>query len=151
MTPALASRFSLKRTLVAVAAAASIPGAWALPVFTFNPAAVGLSGRRAEAFEAEIVRVFKRLAAGGYVYKGLRPTLWSPTSRTALADTEIEYHDHVSKAIYCIPAIAFAIALGKRVSTSTTAAHSGLIAIRTGCGNIWAYCARQARLPSSPR
>lgn len=51
-------------------------------------------------FEAEIVRVFKRLSAGGYVYKGLRPTLWSPTSRTALADTEIEYHDHVSKAIY---------------------------------------------------
>ncbi len=51
-------------------------------------------------FEAEIVRVFKRLAEGGNIYKGLRPTLWSPTSRTALADTEIVYHDHVSKAIY---------------------------------------------------
>lgn len=51
-------------------------------------------------FEAEIVRVFKRLVEGGYIYKGLRPTLWSPTSRTALADTEIVYKDHVSKAIY---------------------------------------------------
>ncbi len=51
-------------------------------------------------FEAEIVRVFRRLVEGGYVYKGLRPTLWSPTSRTALADTEIVYHDHVSRAIY---------------------------------------------------
>ncbi|MBN9502543.1 MAG: isoleucine--tRNA ligase [Armatimonadetes bacterium 55-13] len=51
-------------------------------------------------FEAEIVRTFKRMAEGGYIYKGLRPTLWSPTSRTALADTEIVYHDHVSKAIY---------------------------------------------------
>lgn len=51
-------------------------------------------------FEAEIVRVFKRLVEGGYVYKGLRPTLWSPTSQTALADTEIIYQDHVSKAIY---------------------------------------------------
>ena len=52
-------------------------------------------------FEGEIVRVFRRLVEGGYVYKGLRPTLWSPTSRTALADTEIVYHDdHVSKAIY---------------------------------------------------
>jgi isoleucyl-tRNA synthetase len=51
-------------------------------------------------FEAEIIRVFKRLAEAGYIYKGLRPTLWSPTSRTALADTEIVYHDHVSKAIY---------------------------------------------------
>ena len=51
-------------------------------------------------FEAEIVRTFKRLAEGGYVYRGLRPTQWSPTSRTALADTEIVYKDHVSKAIY---------------------------------------------------
>ena len=51
-------------------------------------------------FEAEIVRVFKRLVEDGYVYRGLRPTQWSPTLRTALADTEIEYHDHVSKAIY---------------------------------------------------
>jgi isoleucyl-tRNA synthetase len=51
-------------------------------------------------FEAEIIRVFRRLVEGGYIYKGLRPTLWSPTSRTALADTEIVYNDHVSKAIY---------------------------------------------------
>lgn len=52
------------------------------------------------AFEAAIIRVFKRLVENGFVYKGLRPTLWSPTSRTALADTEIVYHDHTSKAIY---------------------------------------------------
>ncbi len=51
-------------------------------------------------FEAEILRVFKRLVEKGYVYKGLRPTLWSPTSRTALADTEIVYKDHTSTAIY---------------------------------------------------
>ncbi|MBI5707231.1 MAG: isoleucine--tRNA ligase [Armatimonadetes bacterium] len=51
-------------------------------------------------YEAEIIRVFKRMAEAGYVYKGLRPTLWSPTSRTALADTEIVYKDHTSKAIY---------------------------------------------------
>jgi isoleucyl-tRNA synthetase len=51
-------------------------------------------------YEAEIVRVFKRLVEGGYVYRGLRPTLWSPTLQTSLADTEIVYKDHVSKAIY---------------------------------------------------
>ncbi len=51
-------------------------------------------------FEAAIIRVFKRMAEDGYVYKGLRPTLWSPTSRTALADTEILYQDHTSKAIF---------------------------------------------------
>ncbi len=51
-------------------------------------------------FEAEIIRVFRKLVEAGYVYRGLRPTLWSPTLRTALADTEIVYKDHVSKAIY---------------------------------------------------
>jgi isoleucyl-tRNA synthetase len=52
-------------------------------------------------FEAGILRVFKRLVEKGLVYKGLRPTLWSPTSRTALADTEIVYkEDHVSQAIH---------------------------------------------------
>lgn len=51
-------------------------------------------------FEAEIVRVFKRLVEAGYVYRGLRPVLWSPTSQTALADTEIVYQDHTSRAIY---------------------------------------------------
>ena len=51
-------------------------------------------------FEAEIIRVFKRLVEKDYIYKGLRPTLWSPTQRTALADSEIVYKDHVSKSIY---------------------------------------------------
>ncbi len=51
-------------------------------------------------FEAEIVRVFRKLVEQGFVYRGLRPTLWSPTLKTALADTEIVYQDHVSKAIY---------------------------------------------------
>ncbi len=51
-------------------------------------------------FEAEIVRVFRRLVEKGYVYRGLRPTLWSPTAQTALADTEIVYQDITSKAIF---------------------------------------------------
>ena len=51
-------------------------------------------------YEAEIVRVFSRLVENGYVYRGLRPVLWSPTAQTALADTEVVYKDHTSKAIY---------------------------------------------------
>jgi isoleucyl-tRNA synthetase len=51
-------------------------------------------------YEAEIIRIFKRLVQEGFVYRGLRPTLWSPSQRTALADTEIVYQDHVSKAIH---------------------------------------------------
>ncbi len=50
--------------------------------------------------EAEIVRVFSRLVQNGYVYRGLRPVLWSPTAQTALADTEVVYKNHTSKAIY---------------------------------------------------
>lgn len=51
-------------------------------------------------YEAELARVFKRMVEGGYVYRDLRPTLWSPTQQTALADTELIYKDHTSKAIY---------------------------------------------------
>jgi isoleucyl-tRNA synthetase len=64
-------------------------GLWELPYKTME-----------YGFEAEIIRVFRRVVEAGLVYKGLRPTLWSPTSRTALADTEIVYKEHVSKAIY---------------------------------------------------
>ena len=64
-------------------------GLWSHPYRTLDPA-----------YEAETVRVFKGLMEKGLVYRGLRPTLWSPTLRTALADTEIVYRDHVSKAIY---------------------------------------------------
>ncbi len=65
-------------------------GLWEAPYTTMDPR-----------FEAGIVRVFGKLLAAGYVYRGLRPTLWSPTARTALADTEIVYKDdYVSKAIY---------------------------------------------------
>jgi isoleucyl-tRNA synthetase len=52
------------------------------------------------AHEAEIIRIFKRLVEAGLAYRGLRPVLWSPTSETALADTEIVYKDTVSPSIY---------------------------------------------------
>ncbi|MCW5936683.1 MAG: isoleucine--tRNA ligase [Fimbriimonadaceae bacterium] len=51
-------------------------------------------------FESEVVRVFRRMVEKGYVYRGLRPVMWSPTSRTALADTEIVYQNVVSKSIH---------------------------------------------------
>ncbi len=51
-------------------------------------------------YEAGILKVFKRLVEKGYVYRGLRPVMWSPTSQTALADTEIIYNEHTSDAIH---------------------------------------------------
>jgi isoleucyl-tRNA synthetase len=51
-------------------------------------------------FEATIVGVFGELAEKGLIYRGLKPIHWCPTDRTALADHEIEYEDHVSPSIY---------------------------------------------------
>ena len=51
-------------------------------------------------FEAEELRVFKEIYENGYVFKGLKPVYWSPTTQTALAEAEIEYKDVTSPAIY---------------------------------------------------
>ncbi len=51
-------------------------------------------------FEAEQLKVFKEIYENGYVYKGLKPVYWSPTTETALAEAEIEYKDVESHSIY---------------------------------------------------
>ncbi|MBC7432624.1 MAG: isoleucine--tRNA ligase, partial [Rubritepida sp.] len=38
----------------------------------------------------------------GSLYRGLRPVMWSPTEKTALAEAEIEYHDHKSAILYAL-------------------------------------------------
>src|SRR5699024_7890873 len=43
------------------------------------------------------------------IYKGLRPVYWSPSSESALAEAEIEYHDKRSPSIY----VAFEVTDGK--------------------------------------
>jgi len=59
-----------------------------------------------ESFEASQVRVFAEMVEKGLIYKGLKPVYWSPSSETALAEAEIEYHDHVSPSIYvAMPAV----------------------------------------------
>jgi isoleucyl-tRNA synthetase len=50
--------------------------------------------------EATIVAEFHKFAASGQLYRGSKPVMWSPVERTALADAEIEYHDHVSPTIW---------------------------------------------------
>jgi isoleucyl-tRNA synthetase len=47
------------------------------------------------------LRVFKAMIRGGFVYRRNKPVYWSPSSRTALAESELEYRDdHVSTAAY---------------------------------------------------
>ena len=50
--------------------------------------------------EAAIVAEFHKFIASHQLYRGLKPVMWSPVERTALADAEVEYHDHVSPTIW---------------------------------------------------
>jgi len=50
--------------------------------------------------EAAIVSEFHKFKNSGQLYRGSKPVMWSPVERTALADAEIEYHDHVSPTIW---------------------------------------------------
>ena len=50
--------------------------------------------------EAAIVAEFHRFKNSGQLYRGSKPVMWSPVERTALADAEIEYHDHPSPTIW---------------------------------------------------
>ena len=50
--------------------------------------------------EAAIVAEFHKFVAEGRVYRGSKPVMWSPVERTALADAEVEYHEHVSPTIW---------------------------------------------------
>jgi isoleucyl-tRNA synthetase len=51
-------------------------------------------------YEAEEVREFARAFKRGVIYQGVKPVYWNWTLRTALADAEVEYHDHKSPSIY---------------------------------------------------
>lgn len=50
--------------------------------------------------EAQIVREIGKFLMNGGLYAGERPVLWSVVEKTALADAEVEYHDHVSPTIW---------------------------------------------------
>ncbi len=64
-------------------------GEWERPYLTMSPE-----------YEAQIVRVFRELVEGGYIYRGLRPVHWCTVCATALAEAEVEYSEHVSPSIY---------------------------------------------------
>ena len=52
-------------------------------------------------YEAAQLGVFGKMVENGHIYRGLRSVHWSPSSRTALAEAELEYpEDHVSPSIY---------------------------------------------------
>ncbi|ORX71494.1 isoleucyl-tRNA synthetase [Linderina pennispora] len=67
-----------------------IMGDWEDPYLTLHPE-----------YEANQLEIFKSMLAKGYIYRQNKPVYWSPSSRTALAEAELEYKDdHVSTSAY---------------------------------------------------
>jgi isoleucyl-tRNA synthetase len=65
-------------------------GDWEHPYLTLTPD-----------YEAAQIGVFGQMVLKGYIYRGFKPVHWSPSSRTALAEAELEYPEgHVSRSIY---------------------------------------------------
>ncbi|MFA7131303.1 MAG: isoleucine--tRNA ligase, partial [Bacilli bacterium] len=77
-----------------------ILGEWEQPYVTLD-----------KKYEATQIRAFAEMVKKGLVYKGLRPVYWSPSSETALAEAEIEYHDVKSFSIF----VAFRVVDGKNL------------------------------------
>ncbi|MBV9151728.1 MAG: isoleucine--tRNA ligase, partial [Alphaproteobacteria bacterium] len=50
--------------------------------------------------EAQIVREIGKFLTNGGLYKGAKPVLWSVVEQTALAEAEVEYHDHRSNTVW---------------------------------------------------
>jgi isoleucyl-tRNA synthetase len=50
--------------------------------------------------EAVIAEDFMKFLMNGSLYQGSKPVMWSPVEKTALAEAEVEYHDHKSHTIW---------------------------------------------------
>ena len=64
-------------------------GDWENPYLTLN-----------KEYEADELRMFADIVAKGFVYRGKKPVYWSIPCRTALAEAEVEYADHVSQSCF---------------------------------------------------
>src|ERR1043165_8583961 len=51
-------------------------------------------------YEADELRLFADIVEQGFVYRGKKPVYWCIPCRTALAEAEVEYREHVSQSIY---------------------------------------------------
>ncbi len=62
---------------------------WENPYLTLN-----------KEYEADELRLFADIVERGFVYRGKKPVYWSIPCRTALAEAEVEYNDHVSQSVF---------------------------------------------------
>jgi len=50
--------------------------------------------------EATIVAEFQKFIMDGSLYRGSKPVMWSVVEKTALAEAEVEYEEHVSPTVF---------------------------------------------------
>ena len=69
-------------------------------------------------YESAQIRVFGEMVLKGHIYRGLKPVHWSPSSRTALAEAELEYPDgHTSPSVFvAFPAVELPTPLREALS-----------------------------------
>ncbi len=64
------------------------------------------------AAEAQIAREIMKFAGNGLLYRGSKPVMWSVVEKTALAEAEVEYEDHVSDTVFVAFPIQMVVADG---------------------------------------
>ncbi|MDG2991207.1 isoleucine--tRNA ligase [Candidatus Synechococcus calcipolaris G9] len=79
-------------------------------------------------YEAAQIGVFGEMVLRGYIYRGLKPVHWSPSSKTALAEAELEYPEgHTSRSLYAaFEVIALSKELQKKKTWQKTLGHLGV-------------------------
>ncbi|MFM8605223.1 MAG: class I tRNA ligase family protein, partial [Cyanobium sp.] len=97
-------------------------GDWERPYLTLD-----------KAYEAAQIQVFGRMVLAGHIYRGLKPVHWSPSSRTALAEAELEYPDgHTSPSVYvAFPVVELPEALAARLNGAAPGPEGLAVAIWT--------------------
>ena len=81
-----------------------VTGKWEKPYLTMDYHA-----------EAVIADEFMKFLMNGTLYQGSKPVMWSPVEKTALAEAEVEYHDHTSHMVW----VRFKVVKGDALFTKT--------------------------------
>jgi isoleucyl-tRNA synthetase len=105
-------------------------GAWEDPYLTLKPQ-----------YEAAQIGVFGQMVLKGYIYRGLKPVHWSPSSKTALAEAELEYPEgHTSRSLYA----AFEITSLPSALQDTLSAYLGELGVAIWTTTPWTLPANLA-------
>ncbi|AZB54647.1 isoleucine--tRNA ligase [Cereibacter sphaeroides] len=92
-----------------------VTGNWADPYLTMDFHA-----------EAVIAEEFMKFLMNGTLYQGSKPVMWSPVEKTALAEAEVEYHDHTSHQIWVkFPVVGLAERMCDDIAASAAYAKCG--------------------------